>query len=89
MSINWKVRFRNKTWLTAFIALLVSFIFDLFTMFDLMPVVTESMVLQLVNIVLMLLGAVGVVTDPTTPGVDDSARAMSYVEPGKPPDSNN
>lgn len=86
MAINWKVRFKNKTWLTSFIALIVSFVFDLLAMFDVMPVVTQSMVMQLVNIALMVLGAVGVVADPTTPGVEDSTRAMSYVEPGKPPE---
>lgn len=89
MVVNWKVRFKNKTWLTSFIALIVSFVFDLLAMFDVFPVVTQSMVMQLVNIALMVLGAVGVVTDPTTPGANDSARAMTYVEPGKPPEGNN
>jgi len=88
MQLNWKVRFKNKTFLTAFLALIVSFVFDLLTMFDVFPVVTESMVMQLINIVLMVLGAMGVVTDPTTPGVNDSARAMTYIEPGKPPEGN-
>ena len=76
MNINWKVRFKNTTWLTSFIALIVSFVFDLLTMFEVFPVVTQSMVMQLVNIVLMVLGAVGVVADPTTPGMNDSERAM-------------
>ena len=88
MIINWKVRFKNKTWLTSFLALVVSFVFDLLAMFDVFPVVTQSMVMQLVNIALMVLGAVGVVADPTTPGVSDSTRAMTYVEPGKPPEKN-
>ena len=88
MNINWKVRFKNKTWLTSFIALVVSFVFDLLSMFDVFPVVTQSMVMQLVNIALMVLGTVGVVTDPTTPGMNDSSLAMTYVAPGKPPEGN-
>lgn len=88
MKINWGVRFKNKPWLTSFIALVVSFLFDLLAMFDVFPTITQSMVMQLVNIALMVLGAVGVVTDPTTPGVTDSARAMTYVAPGKPPETN-
>lgn len=88
MNINWKVRFKNTTWLTSFIALIVSFVFDLLTMFEVFPVVTQSMVMQLVNIVLMVLGAVGIVADPTTPGMNDSERAMTYVAPGKPPEVN-
>lgn len=88
MNINWKVRFKNKTWLASFIALIVTFLFDLLAMIDVFPVITQNMVMQLVNIMLMLLSAVGIVTDPTTPGVDDSERAMTYVEPGKPPEDN-
>ena len=82
MNINWKIRFKNKVWLTSFIALIVSFAFDVLSMFDVFPTISESMVMQLVNIVLMVLGAVGVVSDPTTPGVNDSDRAMQYVSPG-------
>ena len=82
MAINWKIRFKNKVWLSSFIALLVSFVFDLLGMFDVFPAVSESMVMQLANIVLMVLGAVGVVSDPTTPGIEDSERAMQYVAPG-------
>ena len=82
MAINWKIRFKNKVWLSSFIALLVSFVFDLLGMFDVFPAVSESLVMQLANIVLMVLGAVGVVSDPTTPGMSDSERAMQYVAPG-------
>lgn len=82
MAINWRIRFKNKAWLTSFIALLVSFAFDVLGMFDVFPTITESMVMQLANIVLMVLGAVGVVSDPTTPGMSDSERAMQYVAPG-------
>lgn len=84
MKINWNVRFKNKTWLLSFIALIVAFLFDLLALFDIFPAVTQSMVMQLVNIALMVLSAMGVVNDPTTPGVEDSARAMTYVNPGEP-----
>lgn len=82
MNINWKVRFKNKVWLGSFFALLVSFAYKILGMFDVFPAISESMVLQLCDIVLMVLGAVGVVSDPTTPGVADSERAMQYVAPG-------
>lgn len=84
MKLNWTVRFKNKVWLTSFIALIVSFVFDLLAMFDVFPAVTQSVVMQGVNIFLMVLSALGVVSDPTTPGVEDSPRAMSYIEPGVP-----
>ena len=37
--------------------------------------------LQLLNQVLTFLGLIGVIVDPTTAGISDSDRAMTYVEP--------
>ena len=81
MKINWKVRFRNKVFLYSMISLVVSFAFDLLAMFDVFPAISENMVLQLASIVLTILSGVGIVTDPTTEGVGDSERALSYSEP--------
>ena len=46
-----------------------------------MPPVTQDSLAQLVCIVLNILVALGVVTDPTTSGVSDSVRALGYDEP--------
>ena len=81
MKINWKVRFKNKVFLSSLFALVVSFVFDLLAMFDVFPAVSESMVMQLCNIVLLILVGTGVVTDPTTSGVGDSQRALTYNHP--------
>lgn len=81
MKINWKVRFKNKTWLTMFISLIVGFVFNILKMFDIVPAVTESTIMTAVSQVLTFLGLIGVIVDPTTAGFDDSNRAMSYVEP--------
>lgn len=81
--INWKVRFRNKTWLGLFIALIVSFGFNLLAMFDVYPPITENQVLNIVNQALTFLGLIGVLVDPTTAGIGDSERAMNYEEPWK------
>ena len=83
MKVNWKVRFKNKVFLAALAGLVVSFVFDLLAMFDVFPAISESMVMQLVDILLMVLAAVGIVSDPTTDGLSDSARAMAYTEPHK------
>ena len=83
MKINWKVRFRNKTWLSMFISLIVGFVFNLLKMFDVVPVVTENTVMNIVGQVLTLLGLLGVIVDPTTAGIEDSNRAMGYDEPWK------
>ena len=79
--INWKVRFRNKTWLTMFISLVVGFVFNILRAFDISPVVTESLVMNIAGQILTLLGLIGVIVDPTTAGVGDSERALGYEEP--------
>ena len=81
MKINWKVRFKNKTWLTMFISLIVGFVFNILKMFDIVPTFTENLVMNIVGQVLTFLGLIGVIVDPTTQGIDDSNRAMNYEEP--------
>ena len=78
MQINWKVRLRNRVWLTTLLATLVAFIFDLLALLDVAPAITQDTVLQAISALLTLLTALGVVVDPTTPGTQDSDRAMEY-----------
>lgn len=85
MKINWKVRLRNKTWLMSIIALVITFVYDLLAMLEIVPSVTEEWIMGIVKNALTLLTALGVLIDPTTQGVADSDRAMLYVEPGKLP----
>lgn len=86
MKINWKVRLRNKTWLMSIIALVITFVYDLLAMLDIVPAVTEDWLMSIVQTALTLLAGLGVLIDPTTPGMGDSDRAMLYQEPGKLPD---
>lgn len=81
MKINWKVRFQNKVWLTSFIALVLSFVYNLLGMFHIYPAITEVEAGKIASQVLMILGMMGVVVDPTTEGLEDSNRAMSYEKP--------
>lgn len=83
MKVNWKVRIRNKAfWLTvipavALVAQAVAAVFgytiDLTTMVGKLQAV--------VNAVFALLVILGIVVDPTTNGIGDSERAMSYETP--------
>lgn len=79
--INWKVRFKNKVWLTSFISLIIGFIYNLLNLFDIFPPVTENLVMNIVGQVLTFLGLFGVIADPTTEGLYDSQRALQYEEP--------
>ena len=83
MNINWKVRFQNKAFLTGLISLVVVFIYDLLQLLGIAPVVTQSVVMQVAEGILTILGMVGVIADPTTTGLSDSKQAMTYTSPKK------
>lgn len=83
MKINWKVRFKNKTWLLSFIALVLTFAYNVLNMFDIVPMVTQQEIMDAVTAILTILAAVGVIIDPTTEGISDSDNAMTYEEPKK------
>ena len=86
MKINWKVRFKNPTWLTMFISLIVGFVFNVLKMFDVVPSITQNQIMEVVSQVLTFLGLFGVIVDPTTAGLGDSQRALGYEEPYKDKD---
>ena len=81
MKVNWTVRFKNGVWLASFLCSLVTFVYNVLAMFDIFPVITENTIIQIINNILLFLSMIGVITDPTTKGLNDSQRAMSYEEP--------
>ena len=81
MKLNWKVRFKNRIWLGSFFSLIISFVYSLLSLFDIFPEVTKNSLLELLNQILTFLGLIGVLVDPTTVGLGDSERALSYEEP--------
>ena len=83
MKINWRVRFKNKVWLTAFVSCILTFIYTILGMFDIFPMLTESNALRIANALIMALSLMGVIVDPTTDGLGDSQRAQGYTEPWK------
>lgn len=81
MKINWTLRLQNKATLAALAATVLAFAYQLCGIFGIVPPISQDSLLQLVGIVLNILVALGVVTDPTTSGLSDSARALGYDEP--------
>lgn len=81
MKINWKVRFKNRTWITTFVSFIIATVYQILAMFEIAPTVTEDSVVQVVAAVVQLLTLMGVLIDPTTAGFNDSERAMGYEEP--------
>ena len=80
--INWKVRFRSKTFLASLFALLLVLAQQIASVFGVDITLYSEHATDIFNTVLTILALVGVVHDPTTPGVNDSQRAMSYHKPG-------
>lgn len=83
MSINWKVRAKNKTfWLALIPAVLmlaqqVAGLFGVALDFGQL----QDQLAAIVGSVFALLAIMGIVADPTTAGVGDSEQAMTYTEP--------
>lgn len=81
--INWTVRLKSKTfWLTVIPALLLlvqvaAAVFG----FELDLGDLGNKLLAVVNALFSVLTILGIVTDPTTAGVSDSAQALTYTEP--------
>ena len=81
--INWRVRFKNKNFWLSFIPavlLLVQVTANVFGFnFDFGDL--GNKLIAVVNAVFVVLSLLGVVTDPTTAGVSDSERALTYTQP--------
>ena len=82
-NINWLVRIKNKNfWLTLIpaVLLLIQVVAAVFGYsFDFGDLGNKLM--AVVNAVFAVLTILGIVTDPTTKGVSDSAQAMTYEKP--------
>ena len=81
MKINWKLRFQNKTTLTAIILALVALVYQVLGLFGVVPKISEDELTTVIGMVINLLCLLGIVVDPTTAGVGDSARALTYGTP--------
>lgn len=83
MSINWKVRIRNKSfWLAVIPAVLLlaqvcaapfGYAWDFG--------VLNAQLAAIVNALFAVLAILGIVADPTTKGMGDSEQALSYENP--------
>ena len=83
MKINWKLRLQNKATLTALVMAMVALVYQVLGVFGVVPRVTQDQLTTIISMVINILCLLGIVVDPTTAGVSDSVRAMSYDEPRK------
>ena len=83
MMINWMVRIKNKAFWMSFIPAVLLLIQVVAATFGFALDLGElgNKLLAVVDAVFCVLAILGVVTDPTTAGVSDSQRALTYTEP--------
>ena len=83
--INWKVRIKNKNFWLTFIPAVLLLVQVIATVFGYTLDLGElgNKLLAVVNALFAVLTILGVVTDPTTAGVSDSAQALTYEVPKK------
>lgn len=85
MKINLKVRLKNKLFWLAFIPALLLLIKAVANVFGITLdfAEIESNLIEVVEVVFLMLGILGIVTDHTTAGLSDSETALTYEEPKK------
>lgn len=85
MKVNWKVRIKNEAFWIALIPTVILLIQVVASTlgFELDLGDLGNKLLEIVKIVFTLLAILGIVTDPTTAGLSDSKRALTYTKPNK------
>ncbi len=79
--INWKIRLKNKSFWLGVIGIIVPTIYQFLALFNLTPAVQQEEIIHVAGLIMQVLGAYGVVIDPTTAGTADSQAAQRYTKP--------
>ena len=90
MKINWSIRWKNPVWWAELALAVLAPVLahagmaceDVTTWAALGGLLLEAIKSPVV-VVAVLVAAFNALTDPTTPGLCDSERALEYTEPGK------
>ena len=83
MSINWRVRIKNKAFWMAIIPAALLLVQQVCAVFGVQLDFgdLQAQLVAIVGTVFAILAILGIVADPTTAGVGDSEQAMGYTEP--------
>lgn len=89
MKINWKIRVKNPLWWAEVVVALFAPIlahagmgWEQVTSWASLGGLLLGAVQNPVVVVAVVVAVFNAITDPTTPGISDSERAMTYSEPG-------
>lgn len=81
MKINWKVRLRQPAFWIATVPVAITFVYSVLALLGVAPSITQDTVQNLFVALVALLAQFGIIVDPTTKGINDSDRAMTYDKP--------
>lgn len=83
--INWTVRLKSKTFWLAIVPAVLLLVQVVAAVFGFTIDLGDlgNKLLDVVNAAFAVLAILGIVADPTTEGVGDSAQALAYTEPKK------
>ena len=76
-NLNFLARFKNKAFLTTFLATVIAFVYQMCAIFEIVPPITQDEALELAGVIITALALVGIVVDPTTDGMSDSELVMN------------
>ena len=79
MKMNFAVRAKNPVFWMTLIPAVVALVYTILAAFGVVPGVSEDRIIDTACVVISALTTLGVLVDPTTKGVADSARAMTYT----------
>ena len=80
-NINWKARLRSGPFWIGVGSAVVAAVFAIVQLIGVDLPVTADQVLNVFTLILMIPASIGIITDPTTKGLSDSARALTYDKP--------
>lgn len=81
LGLNWKVRAKHGTFWVGVGSALLLLVKAVFNLCGATFPLDETALKEVFMALLALLAMLGVITDPTTDGVTDSERALTYNEP--------
>lgn len=81
MKLNLKVRLKNPVFWMTIIPAIATCVYTVLGCFDILPPISEDALTNALMAIVTALTTLGVFVDPTTTGVGDSERAMTYTKP--------
>lgn len=81
MGINWKLRFQNKVTLTAIVLAVIGLVYQVLGLFGVVAPISQEAIVTVAGSLINVFVLLGIVVDPSSQSIPDSARAMSYDHP--------